>query len=303
MKRCPDEGSIGGGESVKIVEAAPAKVNLALHVTGRRVDGYHLLDMLVVFPDVGDTVTIEEADASSFAIVGPMAPALAAEPPEANLVVRAIESFALAAGRPLAIAATLDKRLPIASGIGGGSADCAATLRALCRLYGYDPASPEIVDMALRLGADVPMCLRSRPLKASGIGESILETTGDIEFGVLIANAGTELSTSSVFRALRQRNNPPVPPIAGKPARAELFTFLRSYTRNDLEQTARALAPAVGETLAALAALPGARLVRMSGSGPTCYALFDDRTAAEDAAALLAERKPAWWLAAAGAAF
>lgn len=289
--------------SVKIVEAAPAKVNLALHVTGRRIDGYHLLDMLVVFPPIGDTVTLEDADHPSLSIVGPMAALLAGEPPEANLVVRAIESFSLVFGRAFSLEATLDKRLPVASGIGGGSADCAATLRALCRMTGEDPLSPEVADIALRLGADVPMCLKSHPLRASGIGESLVESPGDVQFGIVIANAGAELSTSSVFRTLRQRNNPPIPPMGGRLDRADFFDFLRSYTRNDLESTARSLSSTVSETLSALAGLSGARLVRMSGSGPTCFALFDDGTAAEAAARLLRDRRPGWWVATAATAF
>jgi 4-diphosphocytidyl-2-C-methyl-D-erythritol kinase len=281
---------------VKIVEAARAKINLALHVTGRRVDGYHLLDMLVVFPDISDGLIFEPSDVPTLTITGRMAPLLAGEPPESNLVVRAIEAFALLTGRRQTFSVTLDKRLPVASGIGGGSADCAATLRALCRYNDVDPDDADIMDMALRLGADVPMCLKSQPLKASGIGETVVPTGGNFRFGILLANPGVPLSTSAVFRALNQRNNPAVPPMIGRREPTELFDFLRSYTRNDLEAAARSVTPAVGETLVALGGLPGARLVRMSGSGATCFALFDNGEGAAQAAVTLRSRRPGWWV-------
>jgi 4-diphosphocytidyl-2-C-methyl-D-erythritol kinase len=281
---------------VRIVEAARAKVNLALHVTGRRVDGYHLLDMFVVFPDIADELAIEPAETPTLTITGRMAQALASEPPETNIVVRAVEGFAQLTGRRQSFAITLDKRLPVASGIGGGSADCAAMLRALCKYNLVAAGDPDVVDLALRLGADVPMCLRSEPLKASGIGETVVPTGGEMTFGILLANPGVPLSTSSVFRALNQRNNPALPPLIGRRDKAELFSYLRSYTRNDLETAARSVTPAVGETLTALGGLAGARLVRMSGSGATCFALFDNAEAAEQAAATLRERRPPWWV-------
>ena len=288
---------------MKIIEEARAKVNLALHVTGRRVDGYHLLDMLVVFPEIADGLVIEPAETPTLTITGRMGSLLVGEPPESNLVVRAIEAFALLVGRPQSFAVTLDKRLPVASGIGGGSADCAAAIRALCRFNSVDVDAPEVIDMALRLGADVPMCLKSQPLRASGIGETVTPTSGGMVFGILLANPGVPLSTSAVFRALNQRNNPAVPPMSGRRDKADFFAFLRSYTRNDLESAARAVTPAVGETLTALGALPGARLVRMSGSGATCFALFDTGEAAIEAAATLRERRPNWWVEASAVQF
>ena len=157
--------------------------------------------------------------------------------------------------------------------------------------------------MALRLGADVPMCLKSQPLRASGIGETVTPTSGGMVFGILLANPGVPLSTSAVFRALNQRNNPAVPPMSGRRDKADFFAFLRSYTRNDLESAARAVTPAVGETLTALGGLPGARLVRMSGSGATCFALFDTGEAAIEAAATLRERRPNWWVEASAVQF
>jgi 4-diphosphocytidyl-2-C-methyl-D-erythritol kinase len=277
-------------------EPAPSKVNLALHVIGRRADGYHLLDTIVVFPDIGDTVEARPAAALSLTVVGPAAAALADLDDASNLVMRAAAGLrALAPGRPGA-AIRLVKRLPVASGIGGGSADAAATIRLLGRLWGLDVTTGEVAALALSLGADVPMCLASRPARARGIGEA-LDTLAHVpDLGIVLANPGVPVPTAAVFRALSTPHNPPI--AALPPADADGFVRALAACRNDLEAPARTVAPAVGEARDALAGLPGCRLARMSGSGATCFALFDDGAAAREAAGRLAAARPHWWVAA-----
>jgi 4-diphosphocytidyl-2-C-methyl-D-erythritol kinase len=277
-------------------EPAPAKVNLALHVTGRRGDGYHLLDTIVVFPDIGDTVEARPAADLSMAVEGPAAGALADLDAASNLVMRAaIGLRALVPGRPGA-ALRLVKRLPVASGIGGGSADAAATIRLLGRLWGFDVTTADVAALALALGADVPMCLASRPARARGIGEALDPLTGVPDLGVVLANPGVAVPTSAVFRALSTPDNPPIatPP----PADADGFVRALAACRNDLEAPARLVAPAIGAACDALAGLAGCRLVRMSGSGATCFALFDDEATARVAAGRLAMERPQWWVSA-----
>lgn len=278
-----------------VAEEARAKINLALHVIGRRPDGYHDLDMLVAFADVGDTVTLAPSDQDRFAIDGPMADGLGAD--DDNLVLRALRGFRALSGRAEPLAIRLTKRLPIASGIGGGSADAAATLRGLCRMDGLPTDDPALASLALSLGADVPMCLDGRPACVTGIGERIAPTAGRFSFGLLLANPRVGVSTPAVFRSLERRYNPPLPALPTFDKAADLAAFLATETRNDLEQPARAIVPAIGDVLAAIASLPGVRLARMSGSGATCFGLFDDRPTAEVAGVQLASEHPAWWVA------
>lgn len=264
-------------------EFAPAKVNLALHVTGQRADGYHLLDSLVVFAGVGDRVTV--APGAGFAITGPQAAALAPEP--GNLCLRA----AGAMGGGLRI--TLDKHLPVASGIGGGSADAAATLRAMARLGRPLPQAAAV----LALGADVPVCLAGRAVRMTGVGEGLTPVTLPPVWLVL-ANPGVAVPTPAVFRALATRDNPPLPPLPALPDAAALAGWLGG-TRNDLEPPAITLAPEIAFTRAALAATPGCLLARMSGSGATCFGLYATEPAARAAAAAIRAAQPGWWVAAA----
>jgi len=277
-----------------VVEEARAKVNLALHVVGRRPDGYHDLDMLVAFAAVGDTVTLAPGDADRFDIDGPMAGDLRAD--SDNLVLRALRGFRELDGRSDPLAIRLLKRLPVASGIGGGSADAAATLRGLCRLYGRPTADPSVTALALSLSADVPMCLDGRPARVAGVGERIAPTAGRLAFGLLLANPRVGVSTPAVFQALERRDNPPLPALPAFGTAADLAAFLAIKTRNDLEPPAKAIAPVIADVLAALAGLPGVRLARMSGSGATCFGLFDDRAAADVAGARLAADHPGWWV-------
>jgi 4-diphosphocytidyl-2-C-methyl-D-erythritol kinase len=268
-------------------EFAPAKVNLALHVTGRRDDGYHLLDSLVVFPRIGDTLEAEPSATLTLAISGPFAEPLGAG--RDNLVLRAARLVG-GAGASL----RLTKRLPVASGIGGGSADAAATLRLLARLHGVS-LPPE--DAILGLGADVPVCLASRAARMSGIGERI-EPLALPAFWLVLVNPGVAVPTATVFRTLARRENPPLPEMPSHPDLDTLVSYL-SATRNHLEAPARALQPAIADALAALLTQSGCRLARMSGSGATCCGIFGTQARAEAAALEIEQMEPGWWVAAA----
>jgi 4-diphosphocytidyl-2-C-methyl-D-erythritol kinase len=284
-----------GARARPVVAAAPAKLNLFLHVLGRRADGYHLLDSLIAFASVHDTLIATEADDLTLDLDGPFGPALAAAGPD-NLVLRAARALAEVAGRPAGAALRLVKRLPVASGIGGGSADAAAALRALNVLWGLGLAPDALGRLALALGADVPVCLEGRAARVGGIGERI-EPFGRLpEAGLLLVNPGLPLSTASVFKARQGAFSPPASLVGSISDARGLAEALRG-TRNDLEAAARALLPAIGEVLHAIEALDGCRLARMSGSGATCFGLFDDEAAAGRAAARLAPHRPGWWLA------
>jgi 4-diphosphocytidyl-2-C-methyl-D-erythritol kinase len=269
-----------------LAEAAPAKLNLHLHVTGRREDGYHLLDSLAVFVALADHVSAAPAAALSLSVTGPFA--AAAGGGDDNLVLRAAR--ALGPGRGAALA--LEKRIPVAAGLGGGSSDAAAALRILSRLWAVPPATPSL---AVTLGADVPVCLAAAPARMQGIGE-VLSPAPALPpgLGIVLANPRLPLATPPVFRA---RVGPFDAP-ASLPDRfadaADLATFLAT-TRNGLEAAALSLCPPIAAVLAACAALPGALLARMSGSGPTCFALFATIAEAEAAATLLRQREPGWW--------
>jgi 4-diphosphocytidyl-2-C-methyl-D-erythritol kinase len=267
-------------------ERAPAKLNLDLLVTKRRADGYHLLDSLVVFLDLGDELAFAPAPGIELATVGPMAAGL--PPGEGNLVLAAARALAADAGVRAGAVITLDKRLPIAAGIGGGSADAAATLRGLCRLWRIDPDPERLAALALRLGADVPVCLAGRPARMRGVGERLDAWRGPGVLDLVLVNPRRPLPTASVFRALDLA--------ACAPRAGPLDALARS--RNDLQAPASALLPEIDEVLAALAAAPGCGLARMSGSGPTCFGLFPDAAAAGSAAAALAARHPGWWIVA-----
>jgi len=266
---------------------APAKINLSLHVTGQTAEGYHLLDSLVVFADVGDWVEVAPGDLT-LTVTGPQAGGV---PDDAsNLVWKAARWLKT----PAQI--TLEKHLPTASGIGGGSSDAAATLRALCAMTGQDLPDPA---RTAALGADLPVCLVAEPRRMTGIGEH-LHTIPDLPpLHFVLANPGVAVSTSSVFNALNSKTNRPMP--EGLPDWPDTPGFARwlAAQRNDLELPARSLAPAIGVTLTRLAQTDGALLSRMSGSGATCFALFETRPQADAAAEALRAVHPDWWITAA----
>jgi 4-diphosphocytidyl-2-C-methyl-D-erythritol kinase len=279
---------------------APAKVNLYLHVVGRRADGYHLLDSLVAFADIGDRVEASPADRLSLAVGGPEANALA-DLGDDNLVLRAARLYIAAAseaGVALAGGAALflDKRLPIASGIGGGSSDAAAALRVLNHLSGGALAPAMLAEPAGRLGADVPACLAARPVWVGGIGEKLEPAEGLPAAGIVLANPRVALPTPAVFRARNGKFSGPGR-FAAMPREAAGLAAMLAARRNDLTDAALSLAPEIAEVLERLAGLPGALLARMSGSGATCFALFVDRAAALAARAEFRRAKPEWWSA------
>lgn len=278
---------------------APAKVNLALHVVGRRPDGYHLLESLIAFAgDAGDRLAINASGTAGdqLAITGPFAADVPAGPD--NILLRAA-SFArnLLAGFELALpplAIHLDKQLPVAAGIGGGSADAAALLRMIAGL------SPDAADSLRResitLGADVPMCLDGRPALVTGIGETISPLAGLPALPLLLVNPRTPVSTPAIFERLARRDNPPLPPLPanGFPEVAALAQWL-SATRNDLEPPATAVVPAIDAVRTRLMT-EGARLARMSGSGATVFGLFEDDRRLQGARSRIQAACPHWWV-------
>jgi 4-diphosphocytidyl-2-C-methyl-D-erythritol kinase len=267
------------------VEAAPAKINLCLHVTGQREDGYHLLDSLVVFAEVGDKLSARPWQGLSLSITGPEGAGLSAGAD--NLVLRAAR---LMGARDLAL--TLDKRLPLASGIGGGSSDAAACLRLLAQRMNTPLPSRKLV---LGLGADVPVCLEPRACRMRGIGEAITCLPPVPPLWLVLVNPRVEVPTPQVFRALARRDNPPLPDELPIWPDAEAFCDWLAGQRNDLEAPAISLAPVIEQVLDVLGAAEGCALARMSGSGATCFGIFPSRDAAERAAATISAARPNWW--------
>jgi 4-diphosphocytidyl-2-C-methyl-D-erythritol kinase len=280
---------------------APAKVNLCLHVTGRRGDGYHQLDSLVAFPDIGDRVTARPAASLTLTVTGPEAAGLAGEALDSNLVLRAARLLTDHAGihRPGA-ALHLQKNLPVASGIGGGSSDAAATLRVLCRLWRVALDDAALAHLGAQLGADVPACAHARAAWVGGIGETIDPVPDFPEAGIVLVNPRRALSTAAVFQARGGRFGGRAERFWSTPPDAAALAAALAQCRNDLTEAAVGLVPEIAEVLTALAGLPGALIARMSGSGATCFALFAGRAAAAGAGALIAAARPGWWCAAGG---
>jgi 4-diphosphocytidyl-2-C-methyl-D-erythritol kinase len=276
---------------VALTVFAPAKINLYLHVTGRRDDGYHRLDSLVVFASLGDAVTAAPSDALSLSVGGPEGAALERLGDD-NLVLRAAKRFAAHCGIAPNAALTLDKHLPVASGIGGGSSDAAAALRVLAALWRQ--RLDDVAAIALELGADVPACLAGRPVWVGGIGERLDPAPSPPPLGIVLANPRRELPTAAVFRARQGGFSAEARRTDISDPRA-LFAML-GQCRNDLTDAAVGLVPEIASVLDRLTRLPGARLTRMSGSGATCFALFADREDASRAAAALAQSEPGWWV-------
>ena len=275
-------------------EPAPAKVNLCLHVLGRRGDGYHLLDSLAVFGPAQDMLRLEGQGALSLRLEGKFAPGLITEAD--NLVLRAAHALAGAAGITAPWGAlVLEKNLPVASGIGGGSADAAAALRLLNRAWGLGFSPERLRAIALRLGADIPVCVESRPARMGGVGEVMAAAPALPAVALLLVNPGEALATPAVFRARLGGFSSPAPlPPAWEDAAAMATDLARCG--NDLQAAAISLCPAIAAVLAAIGAQPGSLLARMSGSGATCFGLF--ATVPEAAAA--ARAMPAHWWSSAG---
>ena len=272
---------------------APAKLNLYLHVTGRRADGYHELDSLVTFTALGDTLEIAPAETFELVVTGPFADALDAGE---NLAAQAVTELAERLGRPAGVQIALDKRIPVAAGLGGGSADAAAVLRGLSRLWrlGAEHAGA-LYETALGLGADVPVCLASRAACMAGIGERLSAPPRLPPCGVLLVNPGVPVPTGPVFAARRGPYSNPSR-IDEAPQDASVLAALLRTRRNDLERPAIEQVPEIGVVLARLAEAPGCLLARMSGSGGTCFGLFEDEVGAAAAAGAIARDHPAWWV-------
>lgn len=267
-------------------ETAYAKVNLALHVRRRRADGYHELETIFAFAEAGDRLEVEPADGLSLRIHGPFAAALGDDPD--NLVLRAARALREAFGVRAGAALRLDKTLPVAAGIGGGSADAAAALRLLSRFWGLEPDPNRLHALAEALGADVPACLASRPARGEGKGERLAPVAeGLAGLPMLLLNPRVPLATGPVFAAWDGVDRGPLG--RGDPLRAACAG------RNDLEAPARALAPVIGEAVERLAAAPGVLLARMSGSGASCFALFADVPARDAADRAIGLARPGWW--------
>jgi len=272
---------------------AAAKINLYLHVTGKRDDGYHLLDSLVAFAGVHDMVTLSPADGLSLDLDGPFADGVPGGAD--NLALKAAARLREAAGCGQGASIRLEKRLPLAAGIGGGSADAAAVLGGLVRLWELDAGNVDLERVALELGADVPVCLFGEAAFVGGIGEEVRRAPALPPAWLVLVNPGVAVSTPEVFGA-RGGEFSGLGRFDDSPATAGMLAELLGPTRNDLTAAAIGLAPGIGEALAALEAAEEVLLARMSGSGATCFGLFEDAGAAARAAAGISQNRPQWWV-------
>jgi 4-diphosphocytidyl-2-C-methyl-D-erythritol kinase len=281
------------------VEAAPAKVNLALHVTGRRPDGYHTLESLVVFTELGDELEATPAPSDTLRIAGPFADAVGNG--DTNLVLRAVRAFRekWPGSIPEGLSLSLHKNLPVAAGLGGGSADAAAALRIMATLSSAPISDAGLQSLALSLGADVPACVVSRPLELGGTGESIRALESFPPCHLVLINPLIPVVTAEVFRRLAHHDHPGLPPFATPFAKLPLLAMWLEETRNDLEPPAILLAPIIADLATTMRQRQGCILARMSGSGATVFGLFGSGAQAHQAAHDLREMYPDYWVAAA----
>ncbi|MBD24422.1 MAG: 4-(cytidine 5'-diphospho)-2-C-methyl-D-erythritol kinase [Candidatus Marinimicrobia bacterium] len=274
---------------------APAKINLTLHVCGRRTDGYHLLDSLVVFTNIGDRITVAESDVLHLDVTGPYSDKLSSGPD--NLILRAARLLQNVTGCRKGAHICLEKNLPLSSGIGGGSSDAAATLHGCSELWKVDPAQISNARLAAELGADLPVCFHRQTAFMSGIGE-ILDAAPPLPtFWLVLANCGRPLATKSVFATLSKFSPPLARESFNRLSNAATLAAALKNHRNDLASSAITLEPSIASTLATLENTPGCLIAQLSGSGPTCFGLFADEQAARHAAAFIESRQPTWWVA------
>ena len=282
-------------------EFAPAKINLALHVIGKRPDGYHLIESLVVFADYGDVVTAEPSPdgRAGLTATGPSASALSGTRLDDNLALRAArELIGLRAAETASVRLTLDKRIPVSAGLGGGSTDAAATLRLLNRVWQLGLAPERLAEIGLRLGADVPMCLASRPAVVKGLGEGITAVVGFPALPMVLAHPGVAISTAAVFAHLAERARTPLPRMPDKfGSLFDTVAWLRQ-TRNDLGEPAMAVNEEACAAAKALQRDANCLFARMTGSGAAGFGIFPTIEAAEEAARRLGADKPGWWVTA-----
>lgn len=277
--------------NLPLIDKAPAKINLTLHVTGRRADGYHTLESLVAFADLADELSLDAGSTEALQVSGPFA--AVSGRPEDNLVLKAAAALRLTMAALRSGQFRLSKNIPVAAGLGGGSADAAAALRLLARINGLDLQDPRVLAAAQDTGADVPVCLVPRATMMRGIGEILSPLPEFPALSAVLVNPGVPLSTRDVFHVYAGSTGPR--PIGDVPHdRAAMLRWLADDS-NDLTPAAIACAPAIGEVLDRLVQLPGCRLARMSGSGATCFALFDDDGAARAAARALQSSCGHWW--------
>ncbi|WP_294619621.1 4-(cytidine 5'-diphospho)-2-C-methyl-D-erythritol kinase [uncultured Roseovarius sp.] len=262
---------------------APAKINLTLHVTGRREDGYHELDSLVVFADIGDRLRLRESETTMLTVDGPMAAGVPAD--ASNLVVKAARLMGLSAD------IHLEKHLPNAAGLGGGSSDAAATLKALSEMSGKP-----LPEGLLGLGADIPVCLHGRAARMRGVGEAITPVAGLPELHAVLVNPKLPVMTREVFAGLERADNPAMPEELPKFDDAGALVEWLATMRNDLEAPAMQAEPVIQQVFDVLSVTPGCHLTRMSGSGGTCFGLYSDAETAASAAGRLREQHPSWWV-------
>ena len=289
--------------SLSTSQKANAKINLYLHVTGKRDDGYHTLDSLVVFADIGDNINVStnnEDDKIKLSITGPFAKGIPLG--ENNLVVRAAKFLQQRYSINLGANISLEKNLPPASGIGGGSADAAATIRALAGLWEIDLNKEDEIGfnktLASNLGADVPVCMNNKNVFMGGIGESISPAPELPTFWMVLANPGCAVSTPEVF-ARRNGEFSNTARFTERPASVHELIKIIAARNNDLLAGAVELAPEIKDTISELEKLDGALLARMSGSGATCFAIFANADAAHAGARKIADKYPGWWVGAA----
>ncbi len=274
-----------------IAVEAPAKVNLYLHVTGRRSNGYHELDTLMVFTEMADRLTVTPSDSLSLAVEGPFAGNLPADS-EGNLVMKAARTLADAAGVEPTGRMVLTKNLPVSAGLGSGSSDAAAALKALMRYWRIPEGAVDLPAIGLGIGSDIPGCLAARSIFVSGTGDRIEPTPPLPPVDILLVNPGVQLSTKAVFEA-RKGGFSPEARFRKAPRDVRALADLMEERTNDLTDPATRLSPIIDEVLAAIGAAPGCRLARMSGSGATCFGLFDDAETAIRAKGQL--QRANWW--------
>ncbi|MCO5072765.1 MAG: 4-(cytidine 5'-diphospho)-2-C-methyl-D-erythritol kinase [Rhizobiaceae bacterium] len=282
----------------QLVRLAPAKINLALHVTGQRDDGYHLLESFVAFAEIGDRLCVEHSESDEFVVSGRFASHVPIS--SSNLVIKArdrLRGLLDLKQQHSRVRIHLEKNLPVASGIGGGSSDAAAALVALACLWSPNLDRKVLRDeIGLGLGADVPMCVDAKPLLAKGIGQETTLVDGFPALALVMANPGPAVNTSAIFAALKQRNNPGLPPLPPSLELSDMVKWL-GETRNDLQEVAVSVEPEIGEALSELDQ-SGAAFARMSGSGATCFGIFSSIEAATEAAGAIQARRPGWFVVA-----
>lgn len=272
---------------------APARINLYLHITGRRADSYHEMDSLIVFSELGDTLSVGSATGLTLELDGPVGETLSAH--KDNSVLRAARMLADAANVPCNAAITLTKRLPLSSGLGGSSADAAATLKALSTLWGIGDGDVDLIEIAMKLGVDVPVCLSNGPAFVGGTGEEVEPAPALPSAGLLLVNPGVALAMSSVYGARRGGFSPSAR-FDEAPKDIGALVSLLEERENDLTAAATRLCPVIDDVLADIRAVPGCRFARMTGIGATCFGLFDDVGLAETAASDVV--RDDWWVAA-----